>query len=144
MLKLKLQYVGHLMRRAGSLEKTLLLGKIEGRRGRGRQRVRWSDNVTNAMDMNLGKLGDGGGQGSLLCACSPWGHTTWRLNNNSENKKRYSYSVLPSWVWENYRLRVLKRTRDPQPMKREVDRSHRMIPLSRAEVWRLGTCAELR
>ena len=68
MLKLKLQYVGHLMRRAGSLEKTLLLGKIEGRRRRGRQRMRWSDNVTNAMDMNLGKLGDGGGQGGLLCA----------------------------------------------------------------------------
>ena len=65
MLKLKLQYVGHLMRRAGSLEKTLLLGKIEGRRRRGRQRMRWSDNVTNAMDMNLGKLGDGGGQGGL-------------------------------------------------------------------------------
>ena len=56
MLKLKLQYFGHLMRRADSFEKTLMLGKIEGRRRRGQQRMRWLDGITNFMDMGLGGL----------------------------------------------------------------------------------------
>ena len=56
MLKLKLQYFGHLMRRADSFEKTLMLGKIEGRRRRGRQRMRWLDGITNTVDMGLGGL----------------------------------------------------------------------------------------
>ena len=84
MLMLKLQYFGHLMRRTDSLEKVLMLGKIEGRRGSGWQRMRWLDGITNSIHMNLSKLGDSEGQGSLVCYSS-WGHkesdTTQRPNN---------------------------------------------------------------
>ena len=81
---LKLLYFGYLLQRADSLEKTLMLGKIEHRRRRGRQRTRWLDIITNSIDMSLSKLQEIGGQGSLVC-CSPWGSkesdTTGRLNN---------------------------------------------------------------
>ena len=73
MLKLKLQYFGHLMGRTDSFEKILMLGKIEGRRKRGQQRIRWLDIITDSMDVSLKYApGVGDGQGSLAC-CSPWG-----------------------------------------------------------------------
>ena len=86
MLKLKPQHFGHLMQRANSLEKTLRLRKMEGRRRRGRQRMRWLDGIIDSIDISFKQTpGDGEGQGSLAC-CSPQGHkeveTAERLNSN--------------------------------------------------------------
>ena len=90
-LKLKLQYFGHLMQRTDSLEKTWMLGKIEGRRRRGWQRMRWLDSIIDSMDMSLSKLQEIV-TGSLAC-CSPWGHKesdTIEKLNWTENKFKYN------------------------------------------------------
>ena len=96
MLKLKLQSFGHLMQRTDSLEKTLMLWKIEGRRRRGQERMRQLDGITNSMDMSLIKLWElVDGQGSLVC-CSPWG------------RKESDMTEWLNWtdktIWERNRL----------------------------------------
>ena len=88
MLKLKPQHFGHLMRRANSLEKTLMLGKIEGRRRRRQQRMRWLDGIINLRHRSLSKFWEivSEGQGSLAC-CSPWGHKEYNTSEQLNNKR---------------------------------------------------------
>ena len=91
MMKLKLQHFGHLMQRANSLEKTLMLGKNEGRRRRKWPRMRRLDGITDSMDMSLSKLGYSERQGGLVC-WTPWGHKesdmTEQLNNNNFQERQ--------------------------------------------------------
>ena len=87
LLKLKFQYFGYLMQGADSLEKTLMLGKTEGKRRRGQQRMRWLDSISDSLHEFEQTPGDSGGQGSLAC-CSPWGYKesdrAQRLNNKQQ------------------------------------------------------------
>ena len=87
MLKLKLQYFGHLMRRTDSLEKPLMLGKIEGRRRRGQQRMRWLDGITDSIDMSLSKFQEMVKDREAWRATNSWGHkesdTTKQLNKKT-------------------------------------------------------------
>ena len=103
MLKLKLQYFGHLMLRTDLLEKTLILGKIEGRRRRGQQRMRWLGGITELMNMSLSMLvmGVGNGQGSLAC-CSSWGH------KESDTTEQLSWTELRVQLFNSIILKDLK------------------------------------
>ena len=92
-LKLKFQFFGHLMRRADSLEKTLMLGKIEGRRRRGRHRMRWLDGITDSMDMSLSKLRETGKPGKLQSMGLQRVNTTERLNNKAQRQEQRAEHV---------------------------------------------------
>ena len=96
MLKLKLQYFGHLIQRAKSLEKTLMLGKTEGKRRRGWERMRWLDSITNSIDMNFNKLWQIVKKGSLV-SCSPWDH---RVRHDLATKQQQNTRI-------NTKLQVL-------------------------------------
>ena len=103
MLKLKLQYFGHLMWSTDSLEKTLMLGKTEGKRRRGRQRMRWLDGITDLMDMSLSKLWELV-MGRKLSCCSPWGHkesdmTEWLNWTEASKLSTSSQSPFSPWIF---------------------------------------------
>ena len=110
MLKLKLQYLGHLMQRVDSLEKTLMLGGIGGRRKRGRQRMRWLDGITDLMNVFEWTPGVGDGQGGLAC-CNSWGHkesdTTEWLNWTELN--RYTMCINAFHLGVISKIKCLKR-----------------------------------
>ena len=119
MLKLKLQYFGHLTWRSNSFEKTLMMGKIEGRRRRGQQRMRWFDGITDSMDMSLSKLQElDDGQGGLAC-CSPWARKELDMTEQLNWTEPWEISRLSRTLWTEIlfsNLAVTKQLLHAQPL----------------------------
>jgi len=132
--KLQLQYLGHLMWRADSLEKTPMLGKIEARRRRGRQKMRGLDVITDSMDVSLSKLGVGDGlvMGSLVC-CSPWGCKEWDMTDWATelkwNRERKDHMSLNAFVGIKRHL-VLAGSSRARPLCSAVSPAGRVLVLT--------------
>ena len=158
MLKLKLQYFGHLLRRVDSFEKTLMFGGTWGRRRRGWQRIRWLDGITDLMGTNLSKLlGVGGEQGGLAC-CDSWAHktldTTERLNWTELNWRQYGLLNLSVFSMDrekcitnpcNYSLQFSSVTKLCTTLCNPMDCStpgfpvlHQLLEITQTHVHRVG------